>query len=56
MLDWVKVINNDFGADLFWRTSKTGYLSGLSYGCAAAARLICAPYMIEPGVFLGVHL
>lgn len=56
LLDWIKAINNDFGADCLWRTSKRGCCSGLSYGLAIAAKLIHAPYMIEPGVFLGLCL
>lgn len=52
MIDWVRVINNNFGADLLWRTSKTGHCSALSYGLAIAARLTRAPYGIKPGVFL----
>lgn len=54
MLDWVRITNNNFGAVLFWRTSKTGHCSILSFGLAAATRLTCVPYMIKPGLFLGV--
>lgn len=51
-----KSYKQQFGADLFWRTSKTGCCSPLSYGLASATRLTHSPYMIKPSVLLGVHL
>lgn len=39
MIDPVRVTDNNFDTDLFWRASKTGYCSALSCGLAIATRL-----------------